>query len=248
MSGLTPSSSDAEPADKDSSLYQQYLVRRKKWGWFYDSVKSIGRIDVAVWNGDLIDGQGRKNAGKEMITTDRYEQGEIALRVIKAVNAKANHVVVGTGYHEGQEEDWGSVIANKASSTFQDHLTLEVDGYHFDFKHFIGGSNIPHGRATALERDKVWNELGTERRGYPKADVLVRSHRHYFLATVDSYGPHGLRYALITPPLQGVTEYGTRNFNGTVDYGFVYFEVKNEELSFHPVICQLHEERQIISA
>ena len=67
----------------------------------------------------------------------------------------------------------------------------------------------------------MWAERGE----YPKADVLIRSHVHYydFDGDFDWLG-------MTTPALQGYgSKFGGRKCTGTVDVGLVYFDVKGKD-------------------
>jgi hypothetical protein len=107
---------------------------------------------------------------------------------------------------------------------------VEVEGVTFHAKHKVGGSIIPHGRHTQLARDRLWNVLWNEHSGHPKADVILRSHVHYF-------GFHGDKnyLAMTLPALQGLgSKFGTRQCTGTVDFGLVHFDCQAGGYSWQP--------------
>ena len=105
-----------------------------------------------------------------------------------------------------------------------DELNLDVNGKIFNFKHFIGGSQIPHGRATSIMKDRLWNQLWAEGNEFPKADVIVRNHVHFNIV-IDQ--PEFL--AAIMPALQGYgSKYGTRKVSGKVHFGFMVFDVADD--------------------
>ncbi len=128
-----------------------------------------------------------------------------------------------TGYHTGTLEDYEDVVATKLSCPLPSGtLDLEINGVVFNFKHKVGGSQIPHGRATAQLRDKLWAKQWAARGEYPDCDVQIRSHNHYF-----GFGGDSEFLWVATPALQGYgwNKYGTRIMSGTVDYGFVHFDI-----------------------
>ena len=205
---------------KDGTAYRDYL-----WEWFEKEVKALGKIDVLVHNGDAIDGKGEKSGGTEQIEIDRNAQAKMAAHNLSGIRAKDIRLTYGTGYHTGSLEDYEDVVANvlgcpNPSGT----LDLELNGVVFNFKHKVGGSQIPHGRATALMRERLWNTLWAQRKEFPLADVIVRSHVHYAI------GVDTPEYkAFITPALQGYgSKYGTRAMSGTVHFGFMWFDISDK--------------------
>ena len=209
------------PKGKRIKAFQQEM-----WRGFAKMLKSVGHIDLAVWNGDLIDGRGERSGGTELVTTDREEQCDGAVRIIEHVSADKNLVSAGTPYHSGQLEDWESSIARAVGTTLNSHLFVDANGLVFDVKHKVGGSTIPHGRFTAVARERLWNLIWSGRQGgQPKAAVIVRSHVHYH-----AYCGQPGYLAMTTPALQAAwTKYGARQCSGTVDFGFVTFTVANKE-------------------
>jgi len=201
--------------------YRDYL-----WDWFWGKVTSLGKIDCVVHNGDAIDGKGEKSGGTEQLEMDRNLQSGMAANILSRIRTKEIRLIYGTGYHTGTLEDYEDVVANKLGCPKPSGtLDLEVNGKVFNFKHKVGGSQIPHGRMTAQLRDKMWATLWAKRGEYPDCDVQVRSHNHYF-----KYGGDADEMVVATPSLQGYgwNKYGTRIMSGTVDYGFVYFDITSK--------------------
>ena len=207
-----------------------------RWRRFASEVKKLQPIDICVANGDLIDGKGEKTGGTELITSDRKQQSKMAVKILEFINAKTYRLTYGTPYHVGKEEDWEGVIADRIDGSIQGHDFFEVNGLCFDVKHRISGSSIPHGRFTALARQKVWNLFWSELGETPKSDIIIRSHVHYF-----QYCGGRNWMALITPALQGWgSKFGDRVCEGTIDWGFVYFDVWSKtRWTWGHVIAQL---------
>lgn len=225
--GLTHPDFDARPQDARSVAYRLWKTRRRCWDWLTDRINAIGPLDFLIVNGDCIDGKGDKSGGTELLQTDRNEQVLMAIAAIEMFNA--SHIVMsyGTTYHTGRGEDWEDQIARGVDALkIGGHDWLNVNGLIFDYKHHISRSIIPHGRHTAIARERLWNVLWSERGEYPKAHVYLRSHVHYHTFCG---GPGWL--AMTTPALQAYgSKFGARIATGTVDYGLVSFEVENEQL------------------
>lgn len=214
---------DFNPVYKDRESRNYYLSRDRAilWKFFEGEVEKLKPFDVAIWNGDLNDGKGDKSGATELITADRNEQVDMAVAVIETVGAEENYGSFGTPYHSGLKEDWERAVADKAKFVkIGGHDYVDVNGVTFDYRHFVSRSSIPHGRYTPLAKERLWSTLWNEHNEYPKCEVLVRSHVHYF-ATCGGYGWK----AYITPALQGAgTKFGVRRAVGTVDFGFLAFD------------------------
>jgi hypothetical protein len=147
-----------------------------------------------------------------------------------------------TPYHTGQEEDWEDVLAREVGAKIGAHEWVDINGLVFDVKHHVGSSQIPHGRHTAVARERLWSQLWAEREQTPKADVIIRSHVHYF----DYCGGRDW-LAMTTPALQGLgTKFGARRCSGTVDFGLLSFDVASrDEWSWHWHIAELIQRARV---
>ena len=73
--GLTPPEwQHQEIGDKYHDKYAR--IQRQMWDWFVNAVDKYRPIDRLIINGDLIDGKAFRSGGTELITTDRFIQGE----------------------------------------------------------------------------------------------------------------------------------------------------------------------------
>jgi hypothetical protein len=190
--------------------------------------------------GDLIDGRGEKSGGTELLTTDRLQQVEIAIKCLSEIDARKFVFVYGTPYHTGADTDYEGLVAEQFGGEIHSHCWPEIDGVVFDCKHKIGSSQIPHGRHTAIAREALWNREWAE--AQPRADVLLRGHVHYhsFSGTPKFLG-------MTLPALQAAdTKYGARQCSGTVDWGWVVFQTKSGKLqSWHSEITQLVQAQKL---
>jgi hypothetical protein len=210
-------------------------IQRSLWTWFAREVANIGKVDCLVVNGDAVDGKAERSGGAELITADRDEQTDMAAECINLFKAAKVVIIEGTPYHTGKEESWEAVLAEKVDAEhFGEHEWIDVDGVIFDFRHKIGSSQIPHGRFTAPARAALWNALWAERGRQPKANVIVRSHVHYFTSGADSQ-----RRVITTPALQIHSKFGSREIDGTNDIGFIGFTVDKGACSMDTHLCDM---------
>jgi hypothetical protein len=209
------------------------------WNWFVRTVNALKPFDVAIWNGDLIDGRGERSGATELITTDRKQQCQMAVAAIKVVGAPVNVITYGTPYHTGAEEDWEAWIAEQVGATIGGHEWVEVEGVVFDAKHKVGSSGIPHGRHTAVAKENLWNLMWAEKDYAPRARVFLRSHVHYH---AHCGTPQYL--AMTLPALQGPgSKYGVRQCSGVVDYGFCTFDCDKGRYSWASHILDIQGNR-----
>ena len=101
------------------------------------------------------------------------------------------------------------------------HEWFDAEGVIVDCRHQVSGSSIPHGRYTALARHVLWNGLWAEREMQPRADIIVRSHRHFY-----AYCGDFERLAISTPSLQLYTKYGSNIVEGTNDLGLIQIDAE----------------------
>lgn len=211
--GLTP--------DRYNITLGAHKERKAYWKEYQRIIQDLGRIDLLVANGDLIDGRGERSGSTELIHVDRKIQCRMAEEVIKEANAKQVIIIRGTDYHTGAYEEWEDIIGDLVDAIAVDNQkTVDVNGLMMNFKHKVSSSSVPHGRATALLKEHLWNTLWADAGGIA-ADVIVRSHVHYH-----AYAGSPGKLAIITPALQGLgSRYGTKQCSGIVDWGVVVFEV-----------------------
>lgn len=204
--------------------------QRALWNWYVQKLHELQPIDVLIVNGDAIDGRGGRSGGSELITTDLQAQCQIAADCIKQVKARQVRLIFGTPYHSSPDgEDWEAILADMVGAESCDgHLFLEIDGVVLDCKHKVGSSGIPHGRHTAVSKERLWNILWHERQGAPKADIIIRSHVHYH-----EFSGNPMHLAMTTPALQGWgSKYGERQCSGIIDIGFVHFDITGGQYSW----------------
>lgn len=220
-SGLTPPEYYVNPYNE-----KRYSIQKESWEWYANTLSEIGPVDGCVGNGDLIDGKGKRSGGTEQITSDLFKQVKIAKRCLDEVQTDNYFFTYGTPYHGSNDgDDFELSLAEEFNAPIKDHMWLDINGCVFDIKHKIGGSSILASRVNALIKEYQWNNEWYKINGAPQADVFVRSHVHYCDAVTDFSNFYGMTL----PALQVAdTKYGGRQCSGTVDFGFVLFEIPED--------------------
>jgi hypothetical protein len=222
-SGLTPPDYQTKITGE-----KYYHLQRETWNWYKAAVESLHPVDVLIVNGDAIDGRGERSGGSEIITGSPKKQCEIARDCILPWKAENIVMTRGTPYHVSSKDgiDWEDELGGMVGAAkIGDHEWISVNNVVLDCKHKIGSSTIPHGRATPIIRDVVWNWIWSEIEDQQvRGDIFLRSHVHYHIAITD---PHYL--AMTTPALQAAaTKYGARQCSGTVHFGLVWFDIEDD--------------------
>ncbi len=236
--GLTPPGWHIpESPERGHTANKLSQIQKACWLFYESKIKQFGPFDVVFVNGDCIDGRGERSGGLELVEPNRQRQCDMAVVAIrKGMRTKNTPVIMtyGTAYHTGQEEDWEAAIASNLNAKIGSHEWVDVEGVMFDLKHHCGSSSIPHGRFTAQARERLWNQLWALRGQNPQANAIIRSHVHYF-----NYCGGENFVSLTTPALQGWgTKYGARRCSGTVDFGFIVFEVDKGQFSWREVLMK----------
>ena len=229
--GLTPPSWQYKVPSKSSTKRRKWhKIQEELWAAFDATLKKTPPLDFVVWNGDLIDGKGKRSGGTECISSSLDDQCDMAIEVVQHVKKyckkDAKHIgTYGTPYHTDTDGDeWENRIAEECFDKIGAHEWIEVNGVVFDIKHHIGSSAVPDGRHTAVARDALWNVLWAEQDLQPRAHVIVRSHVHYYSFCGDSN-----KLAITTPALQAMgSKYGMKRCSGLVDWGLIFFKVDDD--------------------
>jgi len=228
--GLTPTEFECQNTSQDQKLLKLSDIRKQCWAKYLDIIKQLGKVDLLIVGGDAIDGRGERSGSVELLYVDRREQVKMATACLKAWNARNYCMVRGTPYHTGDKENWEDDIANALGCHIGEHEWAELEGYIFDIKHKVGSSQIPHGRYTAAAKEDLWNQLWAASSQQPNADMIVRSHVHYYCGGFN-YTTGKKRRFLTTPALQSMgTRYGARECSGKIDWGVLAFDISKGKI------------------
>lgn len=239
--GLTPPEYiGTVPEEGNRVAYKHYKQRQMLWEWFERELDEAGPYDIALVNGDTIDGTGIRSGGTELLTVDRMAQVEMAASVIRRINAPIVYMTHGTAYHSGKEEDWELLVAREVGAEIGDNFNGRISGLAVNMRHFIGGTGAISSRFTGLNKAQVNQWYWSERKQQPKANLILRSHIH----SCRYAGIPGENWAAWSlPALQGLgSKYGARAIDGLpVDFGFLVLDVESQDnWTITPHIMALH--------
>lgn len=187
-------------------------------GRYTAMTRKYKRPHLVIVNGDCIEGKGVKSGGTELITSDREEQAEMAVKLLKMWNAENYIITYGTSYHTGIDEDWESWIAKSLDCEIHNHAQFELGGLVWDIKHHLNGSSMPHTKGTPLAREVLHNLLWKEVDGCERANIIIRSHVHNYFHC-DSVGWDAFSLPGMQAPSHN--KHGGRRCSSVVHWGLV---------------------------
>jgi len=223
--GLTPPAWQDSPETGPVAFRKFAKFQHEVWNYYASELAALQPVDYFFFIGDAVDGKNERSGGTELINTDRIAQAEMAAACINEAHAREVYMVFGTPYHTGVDEDWESVVAKNVGAEISGREFIGVEGVMFDLAHYVGGSQSPYCSPTAIARDLVWNIIWARDGKQPNADCIVRGHTHRSVY-LEMFGKSGESL----PALQGYgSKFGVRKCRGTIDIGFIHYDVENGE-------------------
>jgi hypothetical protein len=172
---------------------QEYL-----WKCWEDFAWRVEKFDpdFIVNNGDAIEGPQRKTNGFEVSLISQDDQCKAAVTALQLLKSRCPRAkwffTAGTAYHVGDWHSAEEAIAKQVGGEAypsvgtgkycREVLWGNVDGVTIEVTHHPAGSSTGFYRMTTLDRDGQWSAMAAKdaSKGIPKADVLFRSHHHFY--------------------------------------------------------------------
>ena len=145
------------------------------WAWYKNEIEKLGAVDFVVGNGDLVDGEGKKDTIGH-VTTNTKKQREMAIECLEKIDAKKYYFTYGTPFHATGSEDYEESIAEHFNTEIKDMLYLEIEGHLCRFRHHAGRSDIPYGQGTQLYKEVIRDMLQAIEEETEAAKFLFSSH------------------------------------------------------------------------
>lgn len=156
-------------------------VQRVLWDGYDEILHEFGPVDIAVGNADLVDGVHFETI--EHITTDIEQQADITIEALSRVRFRGRpewRFTYGTPVHTVDGENVEHRIAGHFCAEIADTVKLRLNGLNIQWRHHQGRSDIPTGQGGQLAKEIVRDILRSSLYHFPAADVVVRSHAHYW--------------------------------------------------------------------
>jgi hypothetical protein len=241
---LPPDFISSDGSEKPQNPAQIYL-----WACWQDMKRKAARfnIDSVVVNGDAIEGRQPKQKASELTLIAPNDQESAAVFLLRDLRnwLEKNsgrevpfYIVQGTEYHDGRgAEELESIAARikgaSVSSNFtgrhcKEVLDLDIDGVIVNFAHHLGGG-AGFTRSGNLDAEALWNQITASKGQSVPADLIVRSHLHYF-----GHVEHTNRHAILCPCWQIQTRYARHRsaYKLMPDIGALIFHVNPQAKRF----------------
>jgi len=235
---LPPGYHDSRGNEIRQNIGQKYL-----WDCWMDLAARLKRLrpDVVVVNGDLVDGR-----RGELCLQSPVDQAEACLQVLQALGCRGAKwfFIQGTEFHDSEVGREVEVVASRIGTAYtglgagvytREVLDLECGGVVVNFAHGIStGAGLY--RAVAIDREALWSALAGKVGCLPKADVIVRSHAHYFV-----HVEHASKHAVVTPCWQLQTRFMRRRsvYRMVPDIGAVVLDVAPGQVRVRKILYPL---------
>lgn len=237
--GLWPPSAHGQSKDKNIDEMQ-----RKAWRFYAKAINALKPIDRLIILGDAVHGRDERGGGLTLQELNRAHQKDLAAECIRyaEVDPKDIYIFKGTPSHVASGgmgiaiESWEDELADilgvprdprgiKKNVFIKRQISF--NGTVFDLRHFVGGSSIPHGRATPLERERIWKVLESVHTGGVQEipDVILRAHQHCYQFAGSQIGEYET-LAMVVPALcLPIEEYALAKLSGVAHFGLVSFDI-----------------------
>ena len=192
---LEPVISDLNTTYKPNKLQ---LALNEAWYNCIDELEQ--KPTLLVVNGEPCDGANKKQVGQQSWTTNIHDQLDDVTKLLKEIPYENLMFVRGSTYHvQVDGTNFEEIIARQMGATkykayggegLTDYFAIiEIYGKVFNFTHHIGFNKWAAYRTTALAREMAGMVFEKDKMG--RADVIIRSHVHYFVH-VEFTHTHGL--------------------------------------------------------
>lgn|SRR5574341_31350 len=235
---LPPAFETGEGIIKPQNAGQEYL-----WRCWEDCNNKAEQFDpdFVVVNGDMTDGKQQAQKGTELSLPLMDDQRQAAVATLMALKRRIRpeakwYFVQGTVYHVGDGAEYEEAIAREMGGTpykgagtgklCREVLDLDVEGVIINFAHHISVTSGFY-RATAADREGQWSAMTAKdaSKGIPKADVVIRSHVHFFV-----HVEHATKHIIQTPAWQLQTRFMRKHsvYRMLPDIGNIFLEIDGD--------------------
>jgi hypothetical protein len=205
-----------EVTDNDYQMtYVSNSVQNFLWDKWNVMRQKIGHVDILMLNGDLVEGENRKENGTGVISTNISAQAFISATLVKMIDADEIYVTNGSKYHTGQTSGDQIVCQMVDGTWLGDHQFIQLEDLVLHLRHKISYSSVPYSRCTGQRKEAmIMKSQGTN------VDIYIRSHTHRFNFSGDSND-----ITINTPCWKGLDHFMNQGSQEMPDNGYVLLEI-----------------------
>ena len=217
------------PPEYQSGGREWVRKQATKWDWYVEVLKDIGEVSCHINVGDIIDGQGVKDASECIMEPN--QQISAAVECVAQIETKEHYFVAGTRTHvttrDGLELDWE--VAKHVNGTedprFRGQYFIECKPYMFDIRHCPASrSFVPHTRSLPILRERMSNKEWALEGVQPLATHYFRGHVHYMMEV----GEPNRWSGYLVPALQSADSKYGRTLSNVVHTGLGVLTIEEE--------------------
>lgn len=151
------------------------------WNYFWKKCDEFS-VDTIIDLADNIEGNNKKEFGANLITSDLEIQKTAYVELLKPHIKRRQYITItGSGYHQSLDTKIQKDIAKRLGGKFYGAVAnIHPVGTNrtINIAHGEGGAFVY--RATAMDREGLFQLAATAQGKIPKVDVVVRGHLHSF--------------------------------------------------------------------
>ncbi len=204
---------------------------------FTSAMAEMGRPDILVFNGDIVDGYNRNAHGIGVWSCCYDDQINESVRLFQPYLPRSGEVygTMGSTYHVGDNICGDAEVVKRLGGKFSETWFLEVSGVKLNFSHFIGVSKNSRTKSNSVMAEL--SEAVYNKNYYGDIDVIVRSHAHYYVST--SYDSCT---GVVTPALKARDDFIKRlGLAFAPRLGVAYIDCCNGDYNIEPILFKLSQ-------
>ena len=192
---------------------------------FYNMIDDVGRVDLLILNGDLVEGTNYYGEGAGCITTSMNQQAKTAIELLSEIKFRKVVGCRGTAYHGKKNPNLDHLVIEGLGGVCMDEVSMKIGETRIYANHRTPVRMARfETRPQSVAQDMLLAELNEMDFGH--FDIICKAHVHYFVAL-----DMGKSIGFVCPCWKGRDEFakGAANpfaFNPSI--GYIMFDIEND--------------------
>lgn len=217
--------SSSEMINEDDNVIHQNVIQKWISDKYYKMVDDVGKVDLLILNGDIVEGPNYKNEGVGNWTNDMDVQVEHASDLLKDIKFRKCIGCSGTRYHSGDNPKNDKRVIEKIGGQWMKEVSTEINDVRIHAAHKAAVYKNKQSKPASITGEMVAAEINAFEFG--KYDILAKSHTHTY-AGVDM----GTSIGFLLPCWKGRDDYAIYSaspltFNPSI--GYVVVEIESDK-------------------
>lgn len=169
-----------EMYNEDGNLIHQNSVQKAISKQFYKMIDDVGRVDLLVLNGDMVEGVNYAEDGVGNWTNDMDIQVANISDVIKDIKFRRCVGTTGSRYHTGSNPTNDKRVVERVGGTYMKEISNTINGVRIYATHKAMCHKNKQTRPSAITMSMVASEINSM--DFGKCDIIVHNHTHQYAA------------------------------------------------------------------